>query len=84
MWSLKVKTPKAGGPYTIKLTTRGITTTLEDVLIGEVWLCSGQSNMEWSFLQGLKQIKEELPTSYNKNIRLFHIEKAQATFHRTM
>lgn len=80
LWSLKVKTPKAGGPYTIKLTTRGITTTLEDVLIGEVWLCSGQSNMEWSFLQGLKQIKEELPTSYNKNIRLFHIEKSTSNF----
>lgn len=44
-WKLKLQTPIAGGPYT--LTIKGSTTiTLNNVLIGEVWLCSGQSNME--------------------------------------
>ena len=38
-------TPEAGGPYTIELSD-GERLTLRDVLIGEVWLCSGQSNME--------------------------------------
>ncbi len=79
-WSLKVKTPKAGGPYNIKLTTRGITITLEDILIGEVWVCSGQSNMEWSYYNGLQDIRAELPTCYNKNIRFFHIDKTTADY----
>ena len=44
-WQVAVPTPAAGGPYTIELSD-GEPLTLRDVLIGEVWLCSGQSNME--------------------------------------
>ena len=44
-WQANVPTPAAGGPYTIDLSD-GEHLTLRDVLIGEVWLCSGQSNME--------------------------------------
>ena len=44
-WRVAVRTPQAGGPYDITLTD-GKTLTLHDVLIGEVWICSGQSNME--------------------------------------
>ncbi len=44
-WMVKLKTPTAGGPYTIKISGKN-KITLEDILIGEVWLCSGQSNME--------------------------------------
>ena len=44
-WRVDVQTPTAGGPYTITLTGRN-EITLMDVLIGEVWLCSGQSNMQ--------------------------------------
>ena len=43
-WRAAVPTPEAGGPYTIELSD-GERLTLRDVLIGEVWLCSGQSNM---------------------------------------
>ncbi|MBQ2451879.1 MAG: sialate O-acetylesterase [Bacteroidales bacterium] len=44
-WCIEVATPQAGGPYTIEVSeTNKI--TLNDVLIGEVWVCSGQSNME--------------------------------------
>ena len=46
-WSVKVRTPKAGGPYTMKVTEKGSEPlVLDNILIGEVWLCSGQSNME--------------------------------------
>lgn len=46
-WMVKVATPKAGGPYTVGVREHGgETRTIENVLIGEVWLCSGQSNME--------------------------------------
>lgn len=76
-WKIKIKTPGAGGPYSITLKANN-TITLNDVLIGEVWLCSGQSNMEWSYWNGLQDIKDELPTCYNNNIRFFHIPKTTA------
>ena len=44
-WMVKVSTPKAGGPYEIKMTD-GEELTLKNILIGEVWFCSGQSNIE--------------------------------------
>src|SRR5687767_11148505 len=71
-WLTQVQTPAAGGPYTITLKGKN-TIVLNDVLIGEVWVCSGQSNMEWSYLNKLPQIEQELPGCYNKNIRFFHI-----------
>jgi len=76
-WKAKIKTPSAGGPYTIILKASN-TITLTDVMIGEVWLCSGQSNMEWSYLNGLQDIKEELPNCNNNNIRFFNIPKTTA------
>ncbi|MCD8306126.1 MAG: 9-O-acetylesterase [Prevotella sp.] len=46
-WKTSVKTPDAGGPYTITLSDGSRKkTVLENVMIGEVWLCSGQSNMQ--------------------------------------
>ena len=45
-WMVKLETPKAGGPYT--LTIQGNNTLeIKDVLSGEVWFCSGQSNMDF-------------------------------------
>ena len=44
-WLVKVKTIGAGGPYTITISD-GKKTRLENILLGEVWICSGQSNME--------------------------------------
>jgi len=46
-WSLSLPAMKAGGPYTVTVTGSSEKKIL-DVLVGEVWLCSGQSNMEWS------------------------------------
>jgi sialate O-acetylesterase len=74
-WKIKIQTPAAGGPYTITLKGNN-TIVLENVLIGEVWFCSGQSNMEWSYYNGLKDIREELPTAANPNIRFLQIPKA--------
>src|SRR5262245_2974510 len=44
-WKFFIETPSAGGPYTITISD-GKPITLKNVLIGEVWLCAGQSNME--------------------------------------
>ncbi len=45
-WKTTLQTPKAGGPYSIKISNNNETITLENVMVGEVWLASGQSNME--------------------------------------
>jgi len=72
-WLLKIKTPSAGGPYTITINE---TTLLSDVMIGEIWLCSGQSNMEWSGDQGLRQSLDEAPNANNQQIRFFYVAKS--------
>lgn len=79
-WKTKIKTPVAGGPYTITVKGWSNYIILSDVMIGEVWLCSGQSNMEWSFYNGAKYIKEELPVCYNNNIRFFHIPRTSSNY----
>jgi len=78
-WSVKLKTPAAGGPYKIILNGQN-TIVLEDVLIGELWVCSGQSNMQWSADQNLKQSIEEAPNATNKQIRFFFIEQSTSDF----
>ena len=45
-WSVKIETPKAGGPYNIDIKSSNSTVKLSNVLIGEVWITSGQSNMQ--------------------------------------
>lgn len=77
-WSVEIPTPSAGGPYT--LTIEGHETiTLENVMIGEVWICSGQSNMEWTPLQGLLQAEEEIAQAQYPDIRLFFLPKHKAS-----
>ncbi|REA56616.1 sialate O-acetylesterase [Dyadobacter luteus] len=46
-WVVRFKPLKAGGPHTISVNAKSGIAKVQDVLIGEVWLCSGQSNMEW-------------------------------------
>lgn len=77
-WQLPVAAPAAGGPFQIRIRNLNEQIVLSDIWIGEVWLCSGQSNMEWSYYQGLKDIREELPKSFDRQLRLFHIPKTGA------
>src|SRR5258708_1866113 len=77
-WMITLPTPAAGGPYTI--TIKGWNTiVLENILLGEVWICSGQSNMEMCETWGLPDVKAELATCYNNNIRFFHVPRTTAT-----
>jgi len=76
-WSLKIKTPAAGGPFRITINEAII---LEDVMIGETWLCSGQSNMERCGDDGLKQSLDEAPDANNQNLRFFYIPKSTSVF----
>ena len=71
-WSIILKTPAAGGPYNIHI--KGYNElTLKNVLIGEVWLCSGQSNMEWSARMGINNGEEEIKNADYPDIRLFSV-----------
>lgn len=77
-WRLSVLTPKAGGPYKITFND-GSKLVLEDVLIGEVWLCSGQSNMEMPVKgfgnQPVLNSNDILTDAEEPGVRLFRIEK---------
>ncbi len=71
-WEITVPTPSAGGPFTVQLNGYN-EITFENVLIGEVWLCSGQSNMEWSANSGIINKEEEIRNANYPNIRLFQV-----------
>jgi len=78
-WSLQLKTPKAGGPYTVRL--KGFNEIVfENVLIGEVWLCSGQSNMEWSANSGITNKEEAIAKADYPEIRLFTVSHSTAKY----
>lgn len=81
-WQVTIATPKAGGPYTITLND-GEETALNNILIGEVWVCSGQSNMEMPMkgfpAQPLQQGADtDILYSTNDALRLFNIERNAA------
>lgn len=79
-WRVAISTPKAGGPYTIKLSSGNLVKELKDILIGEVWLCSGQSNMTMPMKGYLNQpvldANELLLAADDPELRLFTVSKA--------
>ena len=80
-WKTTIKTPKAGGPYTMILSGRDYSIMLENIMIGEVWVCSGQSNMEFTMrgLGGWKvykpEIKNDVASGQYTNVRLFTVQR---------
>jgi len=77
-WKVKVSTPAAGGPYSVKVSS-GKSLVLNDVLIGEVWLCSGQSNMEFRFADKPYGWEAVFADADRRNdIRLLHIDNKTA------
>ena len=75
-WELKLSTVKAGGPHTVTIQTSNNSILLKDVMIGEVWLSSGQSNMEWRMNQCTDCIDnqdEEISNVNNNQIRMFTV-----------
>jgi sialate O-acetylesterase len=68
-WMLTLPAMSAGGPHT--LVARGKTTiTVKDILIGEVWICSGQSNMDWKVNQLGERYDKELAQANLPRLRL--------------
>jgi sialate O-acetylesterase len=73
-WETTVKTPKAGGPYSITFMNGNQYITISDLLMGEVWLCSGQSNMQFNYTWGDLDAGNVLQTCKNDSIRFFQVE----------
>jgi len=67
LWVVELDAVEAGGPHKVEIKGSS-TVTLEDVLIGEVWLCSGQSNMEWTVNRSLNP-EEEAKNGNHPQIR---------------
>ena len=76
-WVIELPALKADGGKSHQITIKGKNTiVLEDILIGDVWIGSGQSNMEWSLNQSERR-DEFIKAANHSGIRLFHIPKKQ-------
>jgi len=75
-WMVKLGKFKAGGPDAFVVEGKN-RIELKNVLVGEVWVCSGQSNMELA-LNNAFEGKEEVARSDNKQLRLFHVPKKKS------
>ncbi len=77
-WNLNLKTPDAGGPFSIKVVSGRERIIIKDILIGEVWLAAGQSNMEMNFnycCNTTDSSEHELDNANYPNIRMFNVKK---------
>lgn len=76
-WKTAIRTPAASGPHQITIIAGNEKRIITDVLAGEVWLCSGQSNMEWS-MAASGDGKTVMGEVNDSQIRLFDIPNAAA------
>lgn len=83
-WSAQLSTPSYGGPYSISISDGSAPLTLSNVLVGEVWICAGQSNMEMP-MKGFRGQPTHgtadmiLSASPSRSLRLFRQERGWAT-----
>jgi sialate O-acetylesterase len=72
-WSVTLPAMNYGGPYSMVIKGKNLR-TIENILIGEVWVCSGQSNMEFNLSSAINA-KAEIESSNYPEIRLFTVKK---------
>jgi sialate O-acetylesterase len=75
-WKVMIPAPEAGGPYTMKIVASDTTVTVSNILCGDVWFCSGQSNMEmpmagWPPNDTIMHSKQTIASADINTIRLF-------------
>ena len=79
-WEVHLKTVKAGGPFEMRVMVGDSALVYRNVMLGEVWLCSGQSNMEipmegWPPQYPIRNSTEEIRDANYPDIRLFHVAR---------
>lgn len=73
-WRVELPAQRADGlPHTLSVAGKKSSLTFSDILLGEVWICSGQSNMEWS-LSNTNHAEREIAAANFPQIRLFNVE----------
>lgn len=82
-WLAKINTPSAGGPFTVNISQTGETIQINDVMIGEVWLASGQSNMQmpvkgWPPNDPIDNSAEEIANGNFPQIRMLTVQRKAA------
>jgi sialate O-acetylesterase len=73
-WRATLKALKAGGPDVLTISSKNRRIELNNVLVGEVWVCSGQSNMEWTMRNSF-EADADIASATNSQIRLFYVPK---------
>jgi sialate O-acetylesterase len=76
-WSVILKPMTFGGPFELKIVGKANNILLKNILIGDVWICSGQSNMEFA-LKGANNAQQEISKANYPEIRHFTVEKAMS------
>ncbi len=75
-WMVTLPAMKAGGPFEMKVSGSS-EVVLDDILMGDVWVCSGQSNMEWP-VQASNDAKQEIANANHPNIRHIKVDRIPA------
>ena len=73
-WQVNLAPQKAGGPFSMKISNGKTTLTYQDILVGDVWVCSGQSNMAWTIANS-NNAKEEIAQATDGQIRHFEVPR---------
>lgn len=76
-WEVRLRPMKAGGPWTMEVRSATRVVTFTNVLVGEVWVCSGQSNMEWP-LERSHEPEADIASATNAMIRFLDVPNVKA------
>ncbi len=76
-WRAELQPMAAGGPYELTITSDGQDLSFANVLVGDVWICSGQSNMEWTVADSMKAA-QEIAAAHDPAIRQFKVPRSWA------
>lgn len=77
-WLAKLPAMSAGGPYEMTISGEEESRVIRDILVGDVWICSGQSNMEWP-VSASNNAEKEIASAHDNMIRHFKVPKSSAT-----
>jgi len=76
-WRVELSHLNAGGPYEMIVSSKRESITIRDILVGDTWVCSGQSNMQWSVAQSTNA-EQEIANADYPQIRLFTVARETA------
>ncbi|HOK05488.1 MAG TPA: sialate O-acetylesterase, partial [Victivallales bacterium] len=77
-WKIELEPQLPGGPHCIEFQSKSATKKLDNILFGDVWICSGQSNMEWT-MDKIEFAGPDIEASSNPRIRLFNVARIPAS-----